>query len=191
MGGSRTVKTLAVLFVAMTLGALALMLLEPEPVRPTPAALEVLSSPPVGAAQLISQTLAPLQSDKWRSVFVHAARDESANPARECHFVVAPDGVGGWKISPTDHWMRQEPGRHVEGVWKNNSVGVCLIGDFSRTPPKAAQFELLVQLVNALQETCRVPADHVYLLSDIDPRSPSPGAAFPAAKLSARLLRPL
>ena len=86
---------------------------------------------------------------------------------------------------------RQEPGQHVEGVWKNSSVGVCLIGDFSRTPPKAGQFELLVQLVNALQETCRVPADHVYLLSDIDPRSPSPGAAFPAAKLSRRLLRPL
>jgi hypothetical protein len=190
MGGSRTVKTLAVLFVAMTLGALALMLLEPEPVRPTPSALAVLSSPPAGATQLIGQTQAPLQPAKWGSVLVHAAREESSEPAKDCHFIVAPDGNGGWKVSATDHWIRQEPGPYVQRVWRADSVGVCLIGDFSRTPPKAAQFELLVQLVNALQDTCRFSADHVYLLSDIDPRSSSPGAAFPAAKLSARL-RPL
>lgn len=192
MGGSRTVKTLAVLFVAMTLGALALMLLETEPPRPTPSPLAVLSSPPAGAMQVIGRTETPLQATRWQTVVVHAARDASAGAAKGCHFVVAPDGEGGWKISPTAHWIRQDAGQHVGSAWKDiawrdSSVGVCLIGDFSRTPPEPAQFDLLVQLVNALQKVCHVPAARVYLYSDINPRSSLPGAAFPVKELSDRL----
>ena len=71
-----------------------------------------------------------------------------------------------------------------------DSVGVCLAGDFSRRPPSPEQFELLVLLVLAVQLACNIPADHVYLHSDLDKRTDSPGRAFPVRQFAARLLRP-
>ena len=190
MGGSRTVKTLTVLLVAMTLGALALMMLETEPVRPAAQPLAVLSPPPAGPAQVIYETSVPLQRDAWRYVVIHAAGSSDAPAASQCHLRIEPDGKGGWKVDATPHWAKQQPSTHVTGFWQNASIGVCLIGDFSRQAPDREQFNLLVDLVNTLQEVCKIPADKVYLYSDLVSRSTSPGEAFPAAKFASRLLRP-
>jgi hypothetical protein len=110
--------------------------------------------------------------------------------ARQCHFVVTPDGQGNWKVSSTEHWLQQRESEHIGGFWRDNSIGICLIGDFSRRAPMRGQLDCLVELTNSLQEVCKVSADRVYLHSDLDARSPSPGAAFPAAAFSDRLLRP-
>jgi len=190
MGGSRTVKTLTTLLVAMTLGALVLMFLETEPIRPTAQPLAVLSPPPAGAAQVVYDTTVPLQAIRWRYVVVHAAARSSDPIAAKCHFLISGDGRGGWSVLATDHWLRQRDGGHVGGFWRGSSVGICLEGDFSRRRPADGQFALLVDLVNTLQEICRVSADRIYLHSDLVARSSSPGAAFPAAEFSARLLRP-
>ena len=190
MGGSRTVKTLTALLSAMTFGALVLMVLETEPIRPTAQPLAVLSPPPAGTAQVVYDTTVPLQAIQWRYVVVHAAARPTDAIARKCHFLVAGDGQGGWAVTATDHWLHQRDGGHVGGFWRGNSVGICLLGDFSRRRPTDGQFALLIDLVNTLQEICRVSADRIYLHSDLVARSSSPGAAFPAAEFSARLLRP-
>jgi len=188
MGGSRTVKTLTALLVAMTLGALALMVLETDPIRPTAPPLAVLTPSPSGAARIIQETRVPLQAIKWRYVVVHASRSPMSETARKCHFLVEADGEDAWKITATDPWLDQREGGHIGGFWRDSSIGICLIGDFSRRRPVQGQFASLIDLVNALQEACRISADRVYLHSDLVARSSSPGAAFPAAEFSARLL---
>lgn len=190
MAGSRTVKTLTALLVAMTLGSLALMILETEPLRPTAQPLAVLSPPPAGAAEVIYETQVPFQAVQWRYVVIHASLDPAGEVARGCHFVIAAEQDGKWKVSAGPHWLHQREGRHIGGYWRDSSIGVCLIGEFSRRPPAAGQLDCLVDLVNTLQEVCGIAADRVYLHRDLDARSVSPGRAFPAAELSARLLRP-
>lgn len=190
MGGSRTVKTLALLLVAMTFGVLALIVLETDPVRPTVQPLAVLSPPPGQTGKVIYETRVPIQAIKWRYLVVHAAPTRTEPPARNCHFLldIGPDGT--WQASAMDAWMDQRESSHIGGFWRDHSIGICLIGDFSRRPPPAGQFDNLVALVNTLQEVCRIPADRVYLHSDLVAYSGSPGAAFPATSFSAKLLRP-
>jgi hypothetical protein len=186
MGGSRTVRKLTFLLIAMTFGVLALMLLETEPVHPNAQPLAVLAPPPAGAGKVVYETRVPLQAVKWRYMVVHAAPTSSARPAASCHFIVDAEG----DIQATAHWIGQRDAAHVGGFWREHSIGVCLVGDFSRHRPAAGQFARLVELVNTLQEVCRIPAGRVYLHSDLVAYSGSPGAAFPAEEFSARLLRP-
>ena len=190
MAASRTVKTLSALFVAMTFGALVLMILETEPIRPTAQPLAVLGPPPAGAAQAVYETTTPLEAGRWRHVVVHASPHSSDPLARQCHFQVRPDGRGRWQVASTAFWRRQRRGGHIGGYWADSSIGVCLVGDFSRRPPTPEQFERLVDLVNTIQEVCRISADRVYLHRDLVAASSSPGVAFPDATFSARLLRP-
>jgi len=190
MGGSRTVRTLTALLVAMTLGVMVLMILETEPVRPTAQPLAVLNPPPDGPGQVVYETRAAIQTYKWRHVIVHSAPAATAPPAAECHFLVlaGPDGRG--HVASTARWLDQQEGRHIDDLWQESSIGVCLIGDFSHYPPGRGQFDSLVDLVHSLQELCDIPADRVYLHSDLVARSASPGRAFPNAAFAARLLGP-
>jgi len=190
MGGSRTVKTLMALLVAMTLGSLALRVLDTDPVRPTAQPLTVLTPSPSSAARILRQTRVPLQAIQWRYVVVHASPLRTSGVASRCHFLVEADGEGGWKVTAADPWLDQRAGGHIGGIWRDSSIGICLIGDFSRRGPPRGQFACLMDLVNALQEACRISADRVYLHSDLVARSTSPGAAFPAGEFSARLLVP-
>jgi len=189
MGGSRTVKTLTALFVSMTLGALVLMLMETPPISATAQPLTVLAPPPAGAARTVHETASPIARGQWSAVVVHAAPSLADPVAQGCHFVIDRGPDGAWQVHASDAWRAQQAGRHVAGPWQERSIGVCLIGDFSTERPGAAQFDSLVELVNALQEICLIPADKVYLVSDLDARSTSPGRFFPAAKFSARLLK--
>ena len=176
MGGSRTVKTLTVLFVAMTLGALALMLLEVPPIS-------------AGAAETVYDTASPIARGKWQAMVVHAATDRTSPVAQGSHFVIERGPSGQYRVTASDAWRKQQPGRHVGGPWQAQSVGVCVIGDFSQQGPDQAEFECLMDLVNALQDICRIPAQRVYLMRDLDARSTSPGRFFPTGQFSARLLK--
>jgi len=196
MGGSRTVKTLTALFVSMTFGALALMMMETPPISATAQPLAVLSPPPAGVAEVVYDTAAAISRGKWMHVVVHSAADRSSPVAQGCHFIVDRDDSGAWRVTATENWRSQQDGQQIGGFWslllanmQLHSVSVCIIGDFSAQKPDKGQFDCLVELVNALQDICRIPADKVYLMSDLDARSTSPGQFFPAAKFSARLLK--
>jgi len=189
MGGSRTIKTLGLLLLAMTAGTVVLAFLQTEPVRPGAQPLAVLAPPPAGAAGVIYETRVPIQRIKWRYLVVHAARSDAEPTARGCHFLIRTGPDGQWEIHPTGHWLVQGSGRHIGSLWADSSVGICLIGDFSRRGPAERQFDLLVELVHALQDLCGIPADRVYLHSDLVARSTSPGAAFPAERFTRHLLQ--
>lgn len=189
MGGSRTVKTLTALFVSMTFGALTLMLMETEPISARVQSLSSVAPPPAGAAEIVYDTVGDVRDDKWTYVVVHSTLERTSPTALACHFIVDQDKTGAWRVLATENWRKQRSGEHVAGYWKSHSVGVCVVGDFSQRQPTREQFDCLIDLVNALQEVCRIPADRVYLISDLDARSMSPGRFFPAARFSARLLR--
>ena len=195
MPRKRTVRSLTVLFVSMTIGAVVLILMETEPLRPTAAPLAALA-PDVagpGAAVFDLEDGVEFQRLKWRNIVIHSSAGGPADIGRRCHFVIRLDKDGKAKAAATDLWRRQAKGDHVRIPGRDFdaiSVGVCLVGDFSVQPPTHAQYEALVALMRTLQREFGVPGHHVYLHSDLVPNSPSPGRAFPVDHFSRHLATP-
>lgn len=192
MPRSRTARVLLALFVSMVTGSLMLMMLETEPLRPPAAPLAALAPPeadpsiPIYEAQRFDRL-------KWRNVVIHSSTGSGKGIASRCHFLVGRRVEGRCKITATDLWKRQVAGRHIDVPGQDFnaiSVGICIVGDFSRQPPSPAQLDALVRLVRALQQEFAIRCDHVYLRSDLVPDSASPGRAFPARRFSRLLLQP-
>ena len=175
----------------MTAGAYVLMLMESAPIRPPSRSLAALSTSGPGTGRVVADTDVPLQPAKWRNIIVHAYEGQPAEMSRRMHFVIRPDSNGTLVAEGTDLWKRQADGHHIYVPWRDfnaDSIGICLIGRFSRRPPTDEQFQLLIDLVRTLQGTFRIPGDQVYLHSDLDGRSVSPGRAFPARTFTEGLL---
>lgn len=188
MLGSRTIKTLTALLVSMTVGALVLMVLETSPGHPPAEQLAAVSRSrtPIGGA--IYDTVVPIQSIKWRNIVVHSSSAGGSGIEQRCHFVVQPDG----RVAATDLWQRQLAGHHVYVPGRDfnaDSIGICMVGDFSSRGPSQRQFDGLVELTRSLQGILLMPADRVYLHSHLAARSHSPGDAFPAMAFNDGLLR--
>ena len=189
MLGSRPIKTLTALLISMTIGAFALMVLETAPVRPTAQHLAAVSSPAGHPGKIIRGTSVPLQPIKWRNIIVHGSEAEPPDIAERYHFLIHRDG----RMAGTTLWKRQLAGHHVYVPGRDfnaDSIGVCVMGDFSRSGPPRAQFAALMDLVRALQPMFSISADRVYLHSELDPYARSPGAAFPAETFNRSLYRP-
>lgn len=79
------------------------------------------------------------------------------------HFVIGNGTAskdGQVEVGP--RWARQQQGAHA-GVEKYNKegIGICLVGEFDRTRPSAAQMQSLARLVAYLQKTYRIPSSNV------------------------------
>ena len=129
------------------------------------------------------------------------------------HFIIGNgQGIPDGYIEVARRWNRQEPGAHVASIPKNSSsrlssavtlvsnqhapsadelnrhaVGICLIGNGDRRPFTANQMSELALLVRRLQKELNIPADQVYLHSDVAGVS-SPGRFFSAAEFEAQLI---
>lgn len=187
MISARTAKVLISLLVAMTLGAGLLMLMETDPILPGPADLATIR----GQVQDRTWDI----RHPWRRIIVHSSNGAPDVLPRRCHFLIeANPGPGGrqW-VSATKHWKDQTPGCHtfVAGHDFNaDSIAICVMGDFSSVAPSQGQFDALMVLVRELQKQCNIPADSVYLQSEINPARKIPGEAFPAVEFNRRLYRP-
>ena len=186
-------KTLGALVVAMTVGSLALILMNTAPIRPLVTNLSAVTTPTDEPSQAISQTDGSIKVAKWRHLVVHTST-EAIDAESDCHFIIDPAaGADGRILRTTALWNRQVSGNHVFASghnWNADSIGVCLIGNFADVPPTSAQLAALTHLVRLLQQTCGITADRVYLARDIDPRCASPGEAFPAKQFNTALMRP-
>lgn len=197
MAGSRTIKSLTALVMAMTVGTFVLMFLELEadPLKAPPDHLAAASASRDDTREVVLRTQIPLQPMKWSNVIVHASPHADGLLARGCHFVVRPrpDATGRYVIA-TDRWDRQADGRHafVAGYdYNRNSVGICLIGDFSSQPPGRDQFDAAVALVRQLRRQCGMSADHVYLARQLPLGEESSGKAFPVGLFEYLVRAPL
>ena len=190
MASSRTIKTLSALLAAMTVGVFTLMLMETEPYQPPVSLAAVEASN--AQASVITDTDAPIQAHRWRSIVVHATGAEGLDVVQQCHFVITPDPDGEPTVASTALWRAQQAGRQTRRLgqeFNSASIGVCLVGDFSTDPPTGKQFNELMALVKDLQKSFHVDHDRVYLVRDIDPLSRSPGGAFPARAFEQHLIR--
>jgi hypothetical protein len=188
MPGSRTIKTLVALLMAMTIGAVALTLMQ---VAPPIDMLAAVATGEGGPAKVVHQTSVPIQPLQWRNIIIHAS-SEGRDIANRCHFIVNAEagGEGGF-VATTDLWRGQAEGQHafVAGYdYNSDSIGVCLNGDFSRNPPSREQYFALVSLVQYLQEYCNIKPANVYFYGQLV-RIDSPGKAFPN-DFASRLVNP-
>lgn len=187
---SRTAKTLLMLLGAMTFGAIALWLMSGDPIPPTHHAEVIDPVPVVRPDAAVFELRVPLRPARWRHIVIHAAASAREDAARRCHFVLAEDG----QLDATARWKRQIEGQAVSAVARSfniETISICLVGDFSQRPPAHAQFQALVALTRLLQdEPFNIGPGHVYLRSDLDAFTNSPGLAFPVEEFTTLLHRP-
>ena len=194
MVGSRTIRTLAVLVAALTVGAGVLIWMETDPARPTvPLPLEAVNLESAnGVVGIIRDTDVPLQYIKWGNVVVHDSGRDGPDITQGCHFLIGSganyrDGA----VVPTRRWRRQHQGDHitVPGYsYNENSIGVCLLTDCRQAAPTREQLASLAKLVQSLQVTFQIPRDHVYLHADLS-EAGCPGGGFPAERFRRGLMR--
>ncbi len=194
MVGSGTIKTLAVLVAALTIGTGVLIWMETDPARPTvPLSLEAVQAEGSnGAGAIVRETDVPLQYIKWANVVVHDAGRDGRGVAQGCHFLIGAAGdYGDGAIVPTRLWRWQQDGRHitVPGYsYDENTIGICLLTDCRRQGPSPRQLASLLKLARGLQVTFQIPRDHVYLHADLG-ESGCPGGQFPAEGFRRGLMR--
>ncbi len=155
---------------------------------------------PASGIERIFETRAPIEPGRWHAIVIHDTGQPSGSPAsidaahREMglaglgyHFVIG-NGVqmGDGEIHAGFRWIDQLPGAHVAGPsgarWNRDSIGIALVGNGDRRPFTPTQINRLVDLVVELAHRLDIPADRIYLHSDIAAVS-SPGRYFPASVL--------
>jgi len=188
------INTMVALLGALTLGTLALIFLETDPIRPQVISLMAGGrSPKTDDPQaFIHDTEVPVQPMQWMNIVVHATGGEGAAATSQCHFLLEADSAAAPHLRASKLWRRQRPAPHMAGTspaFNDASIAICLVGDFSARPPSERQFRRLIDLVRSLQQICHVPRSQVYLYRDLDTRSDSPGQAFSAVRFNAGLLR--
>ena len=111
------------------------------------------------------------------------------------HFVIdngqgGPDGL----VEVGGRWTRQKWGAHTgntpDNDYNNFGIGICLVGDFARNPPTAAQLDSLQALTSYLVRQYDIPPDAVIGHRD----APSANTECPGDRLYQYLqtvLRPL
>ncbi len=171
-----------------------------------------LALPPMVAAagptsiEAIFRTRAEVPRNRWQAIVVHQSGSAFGSPSSieaqhkaasfegmGFHFLVGNgSGLEDGEIHVGYRWLDQVQGAHAagkQGDWFNrNSIGICLVGDFSRTPPTDRQMWRLNQLISTLAERLNIPADRVYLHRDIA-QTNDPGGFFPEAAFRAQLVR--
>jgi len=183
---SRTVRTLATLFTAMTIGALSLMWMETAPIDELPMPpLTAVSSSPV---TIVYRTHVPVKHPKWVHIVVRSAPSADHDVAQACHFIVSD---GKQAITTTELWKRQVDGYHTFAPghdWNADSIGVCFVGGLNDETLTGRQFNELMALVQTLQRHFKVRPERVYLHSELDDRTEPPSGPFVRA-FSRRLLQ--
>jgi hypothetical protein len=139
-------------------------------------------------------------SGNWDAIVIHhtglpagspasidAAHRESGLAGLGFHFVIG-NGVqmGDGEIHAGFRWLDQLPGAHVAGPagarWNQSAIGIALVGNGDRRPFTRSQTTRLAALLAQLARRLDIPADRIYLHSDLAAVS-SPGRYFPAAVL--------
>lgn len=101
------------------------------------------------------------------------------------HFVIGNgNGMGDGAIEPTFRWREQSSGAHAGvGEYNSDGIGVCLVGDFGRAPPTAAQLAAVKRLVAVLKAEHEIDSARVVRHSDVK-ATECPGRLFPFAEVS-------
>lgn len=151
---------------------------------------------------------ARVASGRWRHIVIHhSATDEGSGRGMDryhreerhmenglaYHFVIGngrgmPDG----EIFVGRRWKEQLDGGHLAIEELNqNSIGICLVGDFERNRPSRRQLDSLEALIRALERRTALAPAAVTTHRKIHPQhTKCPGRLFPLATFLKRLQEP-
>ncbi len=130
----------------------------------------------------------------WRYIVIHHSATSSGNAAKfdvehkqrgweglGYDFVIdngsgGPDGA----VEVGFRWREQKVGAHAgPGSPRNkDGIGICLVGDFTKTRPTPAQMRSLSRLCNFLSSLCGIPRENYLLHGDVR-QTTCPGPLFP------------
>ena len=197
----RVATVLAMLVVAMTFTAAALLIMEGGSGASSPP-----SAMTIHLRELL-KTRGPLQSDSWKDIIIYESGDlagsvatladgifgeptpNTVRPKANFHFVInsarSRNGADG-QLDVSTTWREQKSGTPFAG-WPdaryyhyspyNNAVGICFIGSLHRKDISEAQRRTLSQLVRHLQEELRIPASKVWFQWELEPNKTPANAA--------------
>jgi N-acetylmuramoyl-L-alanine amidase-like protein len=139
-------------------------------------------------------------SSGWRYIVIHhsATDSGSASSFDKAHRARGWDGLGydfviGNGNGSSDgavevgyRWREQKRGAHAgNDLFNEHGIGICLVGDFTRTDPSPAQMRALSRLCNFLSGYCHIPRENYRLHGDVRTTT-CPGPRFPRDFLSER-----
>jgi hypothetical protein len=181
--------------------------------RPAPAARPTSPPPtyqppppPQAAAQPVPRPDAAwvpnggIISPRWTTIVIHhSATDRGSASSFDkdhrgrgwdelgYHFVIGngrgtPDG----HIEVGTRWHKQKHGAHCKtanNYYNEHGIGICLVGDFTKSKPTARQMASLERLVEFLSAKCRIRPDRVTTHGLVTGRTACPGRHFPIQAL--------
>lgn len=149
--------------------------------------------------------IAPVTPGRWKYIVVHhSGVDEGTVKGMDryhrevrhmenglaYHFVIGNGhGMGDGEIAVGNRWKEQLDGGHLRSLEQDKiALGICLVGNFDKSYPTAAQMRSLNTLVRALMKRCDIPADHVKTHKQINViATRCPGSNFPTKSFLAGL----
>lgn len=98
------------------------------------------------------------------------------------HFVIGngtdtPDG----SVEVGPRWNKQKHGAHCKtanNYFNEHGIGICLVGDFTRSKPTRKQLASLERLVRFLTVQCAIPKHKVTTHGALKPKTQCPGRHF-------------
>ena len=185
MDRSRTIKTLAALLAALTVGTFVLLALETRPAQPGRLVPLAVFRPHDDAilSEVVSTTVT-IPRDRWRNIVLHdSICTMDMEPTEDCHFVIYGPASGDLDgtVRATPRWHQQLRGNHVAVPGHDYdavSIGICLEGDLVADPPSPRQMAALTNLTRTLQRRLSIAPARVYLHSDLSAVH-CPGRRFP------------
>ena len=145
-----------------------------------------------------ARSVVPLYpSSKWQYVIIHHSASDVGNAllfhkshinyrgweGLGYHFVIDNGTYGKPEghIEVSPRWIKQQYGAHCKASGMNRkSIGVCLVGNFSKVNVSKKQLSSLVYLVNLLRRYYHIPLDNIIGHGQVRGASTEcPGNKFP------------
>lgn len=155
--------------------------------------------------EVIFQTRVAQAPGRWQAIVIHHSGTRHGT-AESLAARGGPGGIGGHfvigngrgmpsgELYVGHRWLDQMPGQHTagnDGQWFNqHGIGITLVGDGERDAFTPAQMSRLLELTIALARRYGIPAERVYLHSELAPVA-DPGRMFPAAGFREQLVSSL
>jgi len=116
---------------------------------------------------------------EWRCIVIHhtgSSKGNEENIQREhlrrgmengmaYHFLIGngSSGLGDGAVVEGHRWKHQLQGGHSHQEYLNeHGIGICLVGNFNRSPPTPRQVRVLAQLAFSLQTRFHITDDNIH-----------------------------
>ena len=148
---------------------------------------------------------APVRKGRWDYIVVHHSgtamgtvkgMDEFHRKRQHMenglayHFVIGNGrGMKDGEVAVGNRWTKQLQGGHLKSEKLNQvSIGICLVGDFTKTKPTRKQLDSLEALLESLMRRCNLQANDIKTHSQMHPKhTECPGKRFDLNAVKRRL----